>query len=141
MVIASGLNTLAAQREVLDIDVGPSEDGTLWLALLRGRAALGVAGVQLMVSDVQEGLKAALGVVLHGASWADLGGAVACMSCALRWHSCPSRRGSSLPQRFARCLLSPSLTWRGRLGTRWLMAFVRALLNALRSVQERKLMC
>jgi len=69
VVIAIGLNAQTGQREVLGIDVGPSEDGAFWLTFLRGLVARGLAGVHLVVSDAHEGLKTAIGAVLHGASW------------------------------------------------------------------------
>jgi putative transposase len=69
VVIAIGLNAATGQREVLGLDVGPSEDGGFWLAFLRGLVARGLSGVQLVVSDAHEGLKGAIGAVLHGASW------------------------------------------------------------------------
>jgi putative transposase len=69
VVIAIGLNAATGQREVLGLDVGPSEDGAFWLAFLRGLLARGLVGVQLVVSDAHEGLKAAIAAVLHGASW------------------------------------------------------------------------
>jgi transposase-like protein len=68
VVIAIGLNAATGQREVLGLDVGPSEDGAFWLAFLRGLVARGLAGVQLVTSDAHEGLKAAIAAVLHGAS-------------------------------------------------------------------------
>jgi putative transposase len=68
VVIAIGLNAATGQREVLGRDVGPSEDGAFWLAFLRGLVVRGLGGVQLVVSDTHEGLKAALSAVLHGAS-------------------------------------------------------------------------
>jgi len=69
VVIAIGLNAATGQREVLGLDVGPSEDGAFWLAFLRGLVTRGLSGVQLVVSDAHEGLKTAIGAVLHGASW------------------------------------------------------------------------
>lgn len=69
VVIAIGLNAATGQREVLGLDVGPSEDGAFWLAFLRGLVARGLSGVHLVVSDAHEGLKTAIGAVLHGASW------------------------------------------------------------------------
>jgi transposase-like protein len=69
VVIAIGLNATTGQREVLGLDVGPSEDGAFWLAFLRGLVARGLGGVQLVVSDAHEGLKGAIGAVLVGASW------------------------------------------------------------------------
>lgn len=69
VVIAIGLNAQTGAREVLGLDVGPSEDGAFWLGFLRELVARGLAGVQLVVSDAHEGLKMALSAVLHGASW------------------------------------------------------------------------
>jgi transposase-like protein len=68
VVIAIGLNAQTGSREVLGLEVGPSEDGAYWLALLQGLVARGLAGVQLVVSDAHESLKTALASVLHGAS-------------------------------------------------------------------------
>jgi putative transposase len=69
VVIAIGLNAATGNREVLGLDVGPSEDGAFWLAFLRGLVARGLGGVELVVSDAHEGLKAAIAAVLHGAGW------------------------------------------------------------------------
>lgn len=69
VVIAVGLNAATGQREVLGLDVGPSEDGAFWLTFLRGLVARGLGGVRLVVIDAHEGLKTAIGDVLHGASW------------------------------------------------------------------------
>lgn len=69
VVIAMGFNAATGQREVLGLDVGPSEDGAFWLAFLRGRPARGLGGVHLVVSDAHEGLKTAIGAVLVGVSW------------------------------------------------------------------------
>jgi transposase-like protein len=69
VVIAIGLNAATGQREVLGLDVGPSEEGAFWLAFLRGLVARGLAGVQLVVSDAHEGLKTAIAAILVGASW------------------------------------------------------------------------
>lgn len=44
-VIAIGLNAQTGQREVWSLDVGPSEDGVLWLAFLRGMVASGLSVV------------------------------------------------------------------------------------------------
>lgn len=69
VVIAIGLNAQTGQREVLGLDVGPSEDGAFWFAFLRGLVARGLRGVQLVVSDAHEGLKTAIGAILVGTSW------------------------------------------------------------------------
>src|SRR6266550_5056330 len=69
VVIAVGLNAATGQREVLGVDVGPSEDGAFWLRFLRALVARGLAGVQLVVSDAHQGLKGAIAAVLQGSSW------------------------------------------------------------------------
>ena len=61
--------TANGEREVLGLDVGPSESGAFWLAFLRDLAARGLSGVKLVISDAHAGLKAAIGAVLQGASW------------------------------------------------------------------------
>ena len=68
VVIAVGVNQ-DGQREVLGLDVGPSEDGAFWHAFLRSLVARGLSGVKLVTSDAHEGLKAAISSVLQGASW------------------------------------------------------------------------
>jgi transposase-like protein len=68
VVIAIGVNA-SGQREVLGMDVGPSEDGAFWLAFLRSLVARGLSGVKLVTSDAHQGLKAAIAAVLQGASW------------------------------------------------------------------------
>jgi transposase-like protein len=69
VVIAVGLNAATGQREVLGVDVGPSEDGAFWLRFLRSLVSRGLSGVQLVTSDAHEGLKGAIAAVLQGASW------------------------------------------------------------------------
>ena len=68
VVIAVGLNAATGQREVLGVDVGPSEDGAFWLRFLRSLVSRGLQGVQLVTSDAHEGLKGAIAAVLQGAS-------------------------------------------------------------------------
>jgi transposase-like protein len=68
VVIAIGVDG-DGQREVLGLDVGPSEDGAFWLAFLRSLVARGLAGVRLVISDAHPGLKGAIAAVLQGASW------------------------------------------------------------------------
>jgi transposase-like protein len=69
VVIAVGLNASTGQREILGVDVGPSEDGAFWLRFLRSLVSRGLSGVQLVTSDAHEGLKGAIAAVLQGASW------------------------------------------------------------------------
>src|SRR3954454_4941002 len=68
VVIAVGVRA-SGEREVLGLDVGPSEDGAFWLQFLRSLVARGLSGVQLVISDAHEGLKGAIAAVLQGASW------------------------------------------------------------------------
>lgn len=68
VVIAIGVHE-SGHREVLGLDVGPSEEGAFWLSFLRSLVARGLSGVRLVTSDAHAGLKAAIAAVLHGASW------------------------------------------------------------------------
>ena len=68
IVIAVGVTT-DGMREVLGVDVGPSESGAFWLAFLRDLLARGLSGVELVISDAHMGLKAAVAATLQGASW------------------------------------------------------------------------
>ena len=68
VVLAIGVKA-SGEREVLGLDVGPSEDGAFWHQFLRGLVARGLSGVQLVISDAHGGWTAAIAAVLHGASW------------------------------------------------------------------------
>ncbi len=68
VVIAIGV-TLTGEREVLGLDVGPSEDGAFWRQFLRHLVQRGLSGVQVVISDAHQGLKGAIAAVLQGASW------------------------------------------------------------------------
>src|ERR1700688_921445 len=67
VTIAVGVNS-DGRREVLGMDIGPSEAETFWTEFLRKLARRGLRGVKLVISDAHEGIKAAIGKVLH-ASW------------------------------------------------------------------------
>ncbi len=67
-VVAVGVNT-EGWRQVLGIAAGPSEDHAFWTAFLRSLIRRGLKGVVLVVSDAHEGLKGAIGKVLHGTTW------------------------------------------------------------------------
>jgi putative transposase len=69
VVIAVGVKGDTGEREVLGLDVGPSEDGAFWLSFLRSLVARGLSGVQLVTSDAHRGLKGAIETILVGASW------------------------------------------------------------------------
>jgi transposase-like protein len=67
-VVAIGV-TSEGERQVLGVDVGPSEDRAFWTAFLRGLVQRGLTGVRLVISDAHTGLKQAISTVLTGASW------------------------------------------------------------------------
>jgi putative transposase len=67
-LVATGVNA-DGKREILGLDVASSEDGAGWLAFLRGLAARGLSGVQLVISDCHHGLRDAIAAVLPGAAW------------------------------------------------------------------------
>ena len=66
-IIAVGVNS-DGRREVLGLDIGPSEAETFWTEFLRKLTRRGLRGVKLVVSDAHEGLKAAVSRVLS-ATW------------------------------------------------------------------------
>jgi len=67
VIVAVGVNS-DGRREVLGMDIGPSEAETFWTEFLRKLARRGLRGVKLVISDGHEGIKAAAAKVLHG-SW------------------------------------------------------------------------
>src|SRR4029453_14955732 len=66
VIIAVGVNG-DGRREVLGLDIGPSEAETFWTAFLRKLARRGLRGVKLVISDAHEGIKAAVSKVLNTA--------------------------------------------------------------------------
>lgn len=68
VVVAFGVNADGI-REVLGIDIGDSEDEMFWSAFFKGLKKRGLHGVQLVISDAHEGLKAAIAKQLTGSSW------------------------------------------------------------------------
>jgi transposase-like protein len=67
VIIAVGVNS-DGRREVLGLDIGPSEAEPFSTEFLRKLARRGLRGVKLVISDAHEGIKAAIAKVLH-ASW------------------------------------------------------------------------
>jgi putative transposase len=67
VIVAVAVNS-DGRREVLGLDIGPSEAETFWTEFLRKLARRGLRGVKLVISDAHEGLKAAVAKVLR-ASW------------------------------------------------------------------------
>jgi len=66
-IVAIGANA-EGKREVLGLAIGPSEAETFWTDFLRSLTRRGLRGVQLVISDCHEGLKAAATKVLQ-ATW------------------------------------------------------------------------
>ena len=67
VIVAVGVNG-DGRREILRLDIGPSEAETFWTAFLRKLARRGLRGVKLVISDAHEGIKAAVAKVLN-ATW------------------------------------------------------------------------
>ncbi len=67
VIVAVGANS-DGRREVLGMDIGPSEAETFWTAFLRKLARRGLRGAKLVVSDAHEGIKATVAKVLK-AGW------------------------------------------------------------------------
>ena len=63
VIIAVGANA-DGRREVLGMDIGPSEAETFWTDFLRKLRRRGLRGVKLVISDAHEGIKAAVSKVL-----------------------------------------------------------------------------
>jgi len=68
-VVVAVAVTNQGQRTILGFDVGGSEEEAFWLQFLRSLVKRGLKGVQLIISDAHEGLKAAVNKVFAGASW------------------------------------------------------------------------
>ena len=66
-IVAIGVNE-AGRREVLGLETGLSEAATFWTEFLRGLVRRGLTGVELVISDAHEGIKAATARVL-GSPW------------------------------------------------------------------------
>jgi len=64
VIVAVGVNA-QGRREVLGMDIGPSEAETFWTDFLRKLRRRGLRGVKLVVSDAHEGIKAAVTRVLN----------------------------------------------------------------------------
>lgn len=66
-IIACGVNQ-DGRREILGLGLGESEAQVFWVEFLRSLRQRGLSGVQLVISDAHEGLKAAIAQVFS-ASW------------------------------------------------------------------------
>lgn len=68
LVIAVGVRE-TGEREILGLALGASEEQAFWSEFLRSLVGRGLAGVQLVISDAHEGLKAAIAQILAGVTW------------------------------------------------------------------------
>jgi transposase-like protein len=68
IIVATGV-AADGNREVLGLAVGDSEDKSFWTAFLRSLRARGLAGVRLVISDANEGLRTSIAAVMLGAAW------------------------------------------------------------------------
>jgi putative transposase len=68
VVTATAVNA-DGRRELLGLDVFTSEEHSGWKQFLRALIVRGLQGVELVISDAHEGLKAAIAEVLPGAAW------------------------------------------------------------------------
>ena len=115
VVIAVEVNA-NGQREVLGLDVGPSEDGAFWLRFLRDLVARGLSGVRLVTSDAHE---EAEGRHRGGPAWGQFGSAVASTSSGTPWrwyrkappNWWPPASGQSLPSQIRRVVVSSGGKW------------------------------
>jgi hypothetical protein len=87
-IVAAGVNS-DGRREVLGLDIGPSDAETLWAAFLRKLACRGLRDVKLVISDAHEGIKAAVAKVLN-VSWQRT-------LCATCWRMPAGKAGASSP--------------------------------------------
>ena len=67
VIVAVGVNA-DGRREVLGMDIGPSEAETFWTEFLRTLRRRGLRGVKLVISDAHEGIKAAVAKLMN-ATW------------------------------------------------------------------------
>src|SRR5690349_6675983 len=67
VIVAVGMNA-DGRREVLGMDIGPSEAEPFWTEFLRKLRRRGLRGVKLVISDAHEGIKAAVAKLMN-ATW------------------------------------------------------------------------
>ncbi|MEN8615509.1 IS256 family transposase [Dehalogenimonas sp. THU2] len=68
VIIAYGVRE-TGEREIIGLEVGPSEDSVFWKEFLRRLVSRGLDGVMLVISDAHLGLKEAISTVFTGVSW------------------------------------------------------------------------
>lgn len=67
-LVATAVNA-DGHREILHVDIVTTEDGAGWLQFFRQMVSRGLSGVEVVISDSHEGLKAAIAATLPGAAW------------------------------------------------------------------------
>ena len=68
VVVATGV-AADGNREVLDLDVGDTEDEVFWTQFLRRLRKRGLHGVVLVISDAHTGLTTSIRKTMAGVSW------------------------------------------------------------------------
>jgi len=68
VVVATGV-AADGRREVLDLDVGDTEDEVFWTQFLRRLRKRGLHGVVLVISDAHSGLTTSIRKTMAGVSW------------------------------------------------------------------------
>jgi putative transposase len=68
VLIAAGVN-LEGKRRILGVSVSLSEHEAHWRTFLQSLVARGLCGVELIISDAHEGLKAARQAIFGGVNW------------------------------------------------------------------------
>jgi putative transposase len=69
VLVVSGVRAPDGMREILGVEVADTESEATYQDLFRSLKARGLSGVELVVSDGHEGLKAAISRHFQGASW------------------------------------------------------------------------
>lgn len=69
VLVVSGVRAPDGLREILGVEVADTESEATYHELFRSLKARGLSGVELVVSDGHEGLKAAISRHFQGASW------------------------------------------------------------------------
>jgi putative transposase len=69
VIVVSGVREPDGLREILGVEVADTESEASYQELFRSLKGRGLKGVELVVSDDHEGLKAAVGRHFQGASW------------------------------------------------------------------------
>ena len=83
VIIAVGVNS-DGRREILGLDIGPSEAETFWTAFLRKLARRGLRGAKLVISDAHDGRPPLPRFSMRSGSTAAF---ISCATCSPRWQA------------------------------------------------------